>query len=74
MKITALLCGLVLALGAAPAAADDHRSDRAGHPLKIIGTILHPVGVVLDYVIFRPAHWLQHHEPVKTLTGHEEED
>jgi len=55
---------------AAPAAADDYRSDEAGNPLRIVAYILHPVGVVLDYVIFRPAHWLFSHEPLKTLVGH----
>jgi hypothetical protein len=73
MKRIATLCALALALAAAPASADEHRSDRAGHPLKIVATILHPVGVVIDYLIFRPAHWLQNREPVKTLTGHEDE-
>jgi hypothetical protein len=73
MKRTALLCALAIAFGAAPSLADDHRSQRAGHPLKIIAVVLHPVGVILDYAIFRPAHWLAHREPFKTLTGHEEE-
>jgi hypothetical protein len=73
MKRIAWLCALAVGLTAAAANADEHRSDRAGHPLKIIGTLLHPVGVVLDWVIFRPAHWLQEREPVKTLTGHEED-
>jgi hypothetical protein len=73
MKRIAWLCALAVGLMAATAAADEHRSDRAGHPLKVIGTILHPVGVALDWMIFRPAHWLQEREPVKTLTGHEEE-
>jgi hypothetical protein len=73
MKPAALVCALALAFTAGAASADDHRSDRTGHPLKIIGVVLHPVGVVLDYVIFRPAHWLAHREAVKTLTGHDEE-
>jgi hypothetical protein len=71
-RIAAVAFAATLILSAAAASADDHRSDRSGHPLAIIGTVLHPIGVVLDYVIFRPAHWLAHHEPVKTLTGHEE--
>jgi hypothetical protein len=73
MKRVASLCVLAALLGAAPVQADEHRPDRTGHPLAIIGTLLHPVGVILDYVIFRPAHWLQHHEPIKTLTGHEDD-
>jgi hypothetical protein len=73
MKRITALCALALVLAAAPAVADDHRSDRAGHPLKVIAAVLHPIGVVLDYAIFRPAHWLANREPVKTLTGHEED-
>lgn len=75
MRRFALLCALALSLavGAAPARADDHRPDRTGHPLKIIATLLHPIGVVIDYAIMRPAHWLGHHEPFKTLTGHDED-
>jgi len=69
-SVSLALALLILSAGAA--SADDHRSDRTGHPLAIIGALLHPVGVALDYAIFRPAHWLAHHEPFKTLTGHED--
>jgi hypothetical protein len=31
------------------------------------------VGVLLDYLVMRPAHWLGHREPFKTLFGHEDE-
>lgn len=73
MTRTALGFALALALAATPALAHDHRSDRAGHPLKIIAVVLHPIGVAIDYAILRPAHWLAEREPVKTLTGHEDE-
>jgi hypothetical protein len=73
MKRIATFCAVAAFLAAAPAAADDHRSDRSGHPLKIIGTVLYPVGWLIDTVIFRPAHWLQNHEPLKTVTGHEKD-
>ena len=72
MNRIASLCALA-ALLAAPAAADEHRSDRSGHPLAIVGAVLYPVGWLIDTVIFRPAHWVENHEPVKTVTGHEEE-
>ena len=42
---------------------------RAGHPLRIIAYALHPVGVILDYAIFRPAYWIGSHEPIRTLVG-----
>jgi hypothetical protein len=63
--------GLALAV-ASPSAADDYEADRAGHPVRILAYVLHPFGVVLDYLVMRPAHWLGHHEPFQTLFGHEE--
>lgn len=72
-----LACG-VLAVAlisslAQPAVADDYDETMAGHPLRIIAYVLHPVGVTLDYLIFRPAHWIASHEPLQTLFGHDED-
>ncbi|MBW2423790.1 MAG: hypothetical protein JRG86_06060 [Deltaproteobacteria bacterium] len=62
-------------LGAAsPAPADDYNSSEAGHPVRIVAYVLHPVGVLLDYLLLRPAHWLASHEPLKTIFGHEEDE
>lgn len=64
---------LVLALTTASATvtwADDHDPEKSGHPVRVIAYILHPVGVILDYMIFRPAHWVVSHEPFQTLFGH----
>ena len=55
-----------------PVAADEYDSSTAGHPLRIIAYVLHPVGVVIDYVLLRPAHWLVSREPMKTIFGHED--
>jgi hypothetical protein len=62
--------GLALALTAAPARADEHDPQRAGHPLRILAYAVHPVGVIVDTLIFRPAHWVVHREPFRTLFGH----
>jgi len=69
--IAALAAALVLAL-ASPVAADEYDPNTSGHPLRLIAYVLHPVGVVLDYVLIRPAHWLVSNEPMKTLFGHED--
>jgi hypothetical protein len=69
--------GLALAIAAAapPAAAEDeYDPKRAGNPVRVAAYILHPVGVILDYVIFRPAYWLGSHEPLRTLFGRTEDD
>jgi hypothetical protein len=67
-----LAVGLVAAAiaGSSPAAADEYDPQRAGHPLRIVAYILNPVGVAFDYLLFRPAHWVGHQEPFRTLFGH----
>jgi len=73
--LRALLLALVLAipfLGAGGARADEYDPQRAGHPLRIIAYVLHPVGVAFDYLLFRPAHWVGSREPFKTIFGHED--
>jgi hypothetical protein len=48
---------------------DDYDPKEAGHPLRIAAYALHPVGVVIDYLIFRPAWWIGSYEPFHTLFG-----
>lgn len=69
--IAALVVASVLAL-ASPAAADDYEPENAGHPVRILAYALYPVGVAIDYLIMRPAHWLVTREPMKTIFGHED--
>ncbi len=57
---------------AQPALADDYDDERSGHPLRIVAYLVHPIGVILDYLIFRPFHWVGSHEPFSTFFGHEE--
>jgi len=67
----ALTLTLVLAMGSVPASADDYDSSEAGNPLRILAYVLHPVGVVLDVLIFRPAHWLGSQPVISQLVGHD---
>ena len=64
------LLALGLLASASPAAADEYDPKYAGHPLRILAYIAHPVGVMFDYLLFRPAHWIGMHEPIKTIFGH----
>jgi hypothetical protein len=61
-----------LLFAAAPALGDDHDSKDSGHPLRIAAYLAHPVGVIIDTLIFRPANWIAHFEPFKTIFGHED--
>jgi len=64
------LLALGLLVSASPAAADEYDPTYAGHPLRIIAYVAHPIGVAFDYLLFRPAHWIGMHEPFKTIFGH----
>jgi hypothetical protein len=70
MRRLALALGLLAAF-AGPASAGTTRYDprRAGHPLRVIAYMLHPIGVAADTLIFHPAWWLGTHEPLRTLFG-----
>jgi hypothetical protein len=57
------------ALAAPGGISDDYDSKEAGHPLRIAAYVLHPVGVIIDRLIFRPAWWVGSHEPFYTLFG-----
>ena len=48
---------------------DEYDAKEAGHPVRIAAYVLHPVGVIIDWVIFRPAWWVGSHEPFHTLFG-----
>ena len=73
-RTTALALGVAVlcsALGALPARAGttQYNPRRAGHPLRIVAYAVHPFGVALDYLIFRPAWWIGTHEPLRTIFG-----
>jgi hypothetical protein len=68
-RVLAAALALAMLSGAAPAAAESYSSKRTGHPLRLVAYIVHPIGVILNTVIFRPAHWIASHEPIKTLVG-----
>ncbi len=66
-----VLVALALGTAPSPAQADDYEPKRAAHPVRIVAYVLHPVGVIADYLVLRPAHWLASHEPFRTLFGHD---
>ncbi len=69
---TVLALGMIAVASASPSRADDYDEKNSGHPLRIIAYVLHPVGVAIDYLLLRPAHWLGSREPMKTIFGHED--
>jgi hypothetical protein len=49
---------------------DPHDPTRAMHPVRVAAYVLHPVGVLLDYTIVRPAVWVARQEPFRTIFGY----
>ncbi len=73
---TALVCAVLVAFSVYLGSASNVNADQydpleAGHPLRIAAYIAHPVGVIFDYVLMRPAFWIVQHEPFKTIFGYE---
>jgi hypothetical protein len=68
----AALVAAALVTGSVPALADDHDPKASGHPLRIIAILAYPVGLILDTILFRPAHWIADHTPARTLFGIED--
>jgi len=64
---------LLMCLGsfAGRASADEYDARRAGHPLRLAAYLLHPVGVALDWLIFRPAHYVVSQPVLSTIFGHD---
>jgi hypothetical protein len=67
-----LLWLVLLATPPLPAMADDHDPKRSAHPLRVLAYAVHPIGVALDWLIVRPAHWVVERQPFRTIFGHEE--
>ncbi|HXV35897.1 MAG TPA: hypothetical protein VEC18_02045 [Myxococcota bacterium] len=70
--LAALLLAASLLATARPASAEEYDPTYAGHPLRVVAYAVHPIGVILDTLIFRPFHWIGSHEPLKTLFGQQD--
>ena len=49
---------------------DPHDPTKAMHPVRVAAYVLHPVGVLLDYALVRPAVWVARQEPFRTIFGY----
>lgn len=69
-----LLAGVLvlgLPLGASANEAEYDAPD-AGNPVRITAYVLHPIGVIYDYLLLRPAWWVGSHEPFRTMFGRDD--
>ncbi len=65
-----LLAAVSISL-AAPIAAHRYRSATNDHPLRLVGYALHPVGLVLEFAVMRPVHWVVSRPHLDVAFGHQ---
>jgi hypothetical protein len=71
-SIACLSLVAVLAMyGSALAIPQDEYDDSQSYPLRVAAYLLNPVGVGLEYAIFRPFHWLvSYNDTTELIFGH----
>lgn len=71
-RISLLAVTLCMFFAAKPGlAAPDEYDDSQSHPLRIAAYLLHPVGFITEWVVFRPFHYLvSATEPLEAFFGH----
>ena len=67
-----LVFGLIAAMPAAGSTEEDYDPPNAGNPVRSVGYVRHPVGVIYDYLLLRPAWWVGSHQPFRTLFGRDD--
>lgn len=59
LKMLILSATLATSLTARPAAAfPDEYDDTQSHPLRVAVYVLHPIGYALEWLVFRPFHYV----------------
>ena len=51
--------------------ADDCYRDEESHPFRVAAYLLNPIGVGLEWAIFRPLHWLVSRPSTAPIFGHD---
>jgi hypothetical protein len=49
----------------------DRYDDSQSHPLRVVAYFVHPVGYALEWMIFRPLHWVVAQPNLEAIFGHE---
>ncbi len=69
--IAAGLLAVVLALSAGPAlAVPDAYDDSQSHPLQVVAYLIYPAGYTVEWLIFRPFHYLISRPGLEQVFGH----
>ena len=66
----ASLLTAALVLMAAPSFADRYHRGTDDDPFKLVGYVLHPIGIIGEYLVMRPIHWFVSQGDNDILFGH----
>lgn len=65
------LLAMVLACTAGPAAAvPDDYDDMQSHPLRIVAYLAYPIGYTMEWLVFRPFHYVVSRPALEPVFGH----
>lgn len=65
-----LIVAFCLFGSAVTARAHDAYDDSQTHPLRVIAYAIHPVGFALEWLVFRPLHFVVSHPRAERVFGH----
>ena len=69
--IVGAFLAVTLLQAAAPACAmRDEYDDSQSHPLRVAAYLLHPVGVIAEWLVFRPIHFVVSQPVLEQVFGH----
>ena len=69
-KIASLAVLATLFVSGTVFAVPDEYDDSQSHPLRVTAYLIHPVGVGLEWLIFRPFHWIVSRNGADMVFGH----
>lgn len=51
--------------------ADRYRRNKSDNPFRLISYVVHPVGILLEYAVMRPIHWVVSRPNLDIIFGHQ---
>ncbi|MCC5876554.1 MAG: hypothetical protein JJU11_10090 [Candidatus Sumerlaeia bacterium] len=69
--ILIFLVAVIAATAFSPALADRYRRNKSDNPFRLISYVVHPVGILLEYSVMRPIHWVVSQPHLDIIFGHQ---
>jgi len=69
--VVAGMLAVILASAVAPAhAVPDDYEDSQSHPIRVAAYLIHPVGFTIEWLVFRPFHYVVSRPLLNRVFGH----